>query len=248
MALPVLSPRPRRNDLSSTSESTKARLFLALACLWPLLFFFFSSTVPSHDDESNVASSPHKALSSSTESIGLKFRHVLDRVDIIGYGPTHPRLAVVIVGDTPDHLILTLESVFANTDMNRIFMAVVVADGVAEDATLLQNLYKIDSGAIPHWHGQERDLHKNEAEAAAQADTSEANNPHGKKVHVLFNEKRRGIAESRKDAIDFIRILEQSHIESGLKSEAEDLILLLLQAGSQLTVSLYRCLVTLLLP
>jgi hypothetical protein len=222
---------------TTTSESTKARLFLALACLWPLGFMvLWALSSGSSDGDANASSvsSPQRAMAVSTAAaaMSLKFRHVLDRVDLLGYGPTHPRVAVVIVGETADHLVLTLESVFANTDLDRIFLAVVVADGLAENEALVQTLKKIDKGTIPHWHGLQRDVHS----STDNEINNEQQQHQGQKVHVLFNEQRRGVGSSRRDAIEFIRILERSHVERGLKSEAEDLILLLLQAGAQLTV------------
>lgn len=147
----------------------------------------------------------------------------------MGYGPTHPRVAVVIVGDDKKNLVKTLESVFGNTDINRIFITVVVVDGLAEDDALTKELKKIDKGAIPHWHGLRPDIH-----SPGQNDDEDS---HGPKVHVVYNKQKRGLSESRKYAIDFIRILEKRHVESNLKSQDEDLILLLLQSGAQLTVS-----------
>jgi len=43
---------------------------------------------------------------------GLQFRKYLDRVDILGYGPTHPRVAVVVVGEDRDDILASIESVF----------------------------------------------------------------------------------------------------------------------------------------
>ena len=98
-------------------------------------------------------------------------------------------------------------------------------DGVASDPELVADLQAIDQGAVPHWHGLRPDLH-----AAGLKDDE----PHGKKIHVLFSKKRVGLAASRADAVDFIRLLEKKHQEAGLKSPQEDLILLLLQPGAQL--------------
>lgn len=39
-------------------------------------------------------------------------RNLLDRVDILGYGPTHPRVAVVVVGDDRSKILSSVESVF----------------------------------------------------------------------------------------------------------------------------------------
>lgn len=98
-------------------------------------------------------------------------------------------------------------------------------DGVASDPELVSDLQAIDAGAVPHWHGLRPDVH-------AAGVTSEEE--HGKKVHVLFSKKRVGVAASRNDAVDFIKLLEAKHEEAGLKSTQEDLILLMLQPGAQL--------------
>ena len=214
----VKSSRVRRSNPDSRSTLI-SRVFLAVAVLWPLLLFLWPS--------SRTASPQHN-------NIGLKFRDVLDRVDIMGYGPTHPRVAVVIVGDNKDNLALTVENVFEHTDVNRIFMTVVMADGISEDSLFTERLKKIDHGAIPHWHATHLNVHVH----------APGDEPHGQKVHVLYSPEKRGLAESRKDAVEFIRILEKHHLESGLKSDAEDLILLLLSAGAGLTSRKWLTIVT----
>jgi glycoprotein-N-acetylgalactosamine 3-beta-galactosyltransferase len=165
-------------------------------------------------------------------NLRLSFRNALDRVDIMGYGPTHPRVAVVVTGDVPEDLVSTVESVFAHTDMNRIFSVVVVVDGMAKNTKLIRDLVKIHDGTIPHLHGARPDLH-DAATAAAEAEEEE--DAHDKKVHVLFNPERRGVTECRQDAVDFVTILQKYHEQAGLKSTQEDLILLLLQQGAQLS-------------
>ena len=101
-------------------------------------------------------------------------------------------------------------------------------DGVASDPELVSDLHAIDQGAVPHWHGLRPDMH------AAGVSGGRDDEPHGKKVHVLFSKTRVGLAASRADAVDFIRLLEKKHEEAGLKSTQEDLILLLLKPGAQL--------------
>ena len=110
MTVPVTPPRLRRrhHDVQQ-SDSTKARLLLALACLWPLVVFFFaasnSSTPNSEAGNDSAVVGPHQP---GLESI----RNLLDRVDILGYGPTHPRVAVVVVGDDRSKMLSSVESVF----------------------------------------------------------------------------------------------------------------------------------------
>ena len=214
---------------ASDADSLRAQTFLAAACLWPLLvllFFIYSS--PQLEQSSNE-------LVPSAASVGknlrFNFRNVVDRVDIMGYGPTHPRVSAVIVGDHKENLVSSVESLFRYTDMNRIFVVTIVVDGHEEDKDLVRQLKKIDEGSIPHWHGLRPDIH----ETAKGDKEAEEDDPHGHKVHVMFNPQKRGVAESRADAVDFIRILQKHHEDTGLKSPEEDLILLLMQGGSQLT-------------
>ena len=222
----MVVPTPKRRPVGSdpSSDSLKARVFLGVACFWPLLILaLFAASAPRVETASSLA-----ALSSDAKS---SLRNVLDRVDVLGYGPTHPRVAVVIVGDDAEQLKTTVENVFLNTDMNRIFVVCVVAEGIAKSSQLEEQFKKIDQGSIPHWHGLRPDLH-------AAADGKEAggndDDPHGAKVKVLFHPEKLGLAESRSEAAHFISILNRHHEEAGLKSPNEDIILLLLQQGVQL--------------
>jgi glycoprotein-N-acetylgalactosamine 3-beta-galactosyltransferase len=101
-------------------------------------------------------------------------------------------------------------------------------DGVESDPELVADLRAIDQGAVPHWHGLRPDMH------AVGVVSNGDDEPHGKKVHVLFSKERTGLAASRNDAVDFISLLEKKHEEAGLKSKHEDLLLLLLQPGAEL--------------
>lgn len=229
-------PQARRSTSNEfglpSSDSSKARLFLLVACIWPLLVFaLFASSSPAAIAPESTARGDGTSVTATVQHNSLRstFANALDRVDIMGYGPTHPRVAVVIVGNNKDHLVQTLESVFSSTDMNRIFVVCVVADGIAADKALAAELEKIDQGAIPHWHGLRPDLH-----TPSEEDNKE-DDPHGRKVHVLFNPVEQGITASRNDAVQFIQILSKYHEDAGLKSTQEDLILLLLASGAQLT-------------
>ena len=112
--------------------------------------------------------------------------------------------------------------------MNRLFVVVAVMDGVEKDSELVKQLAAIDQGALPHWHGLRPDMH----EAKPAKDDEE---PHGKKIHVLFSKAKQGTALSRYDAVEFISLLSKKHELAGIKSQEEDLILLLIKAGSELT-------------
>lgn len=199
-----------------TQEFT-ARLFLFVACLWPLwiLALFGASSNPIIHDTSGPPP-VHR----------LSLRSVLDRVDIMGYGPTHPRVAFVVVGEEPTLIKSTVESVLRNTDLNRVFLICAVFDGQGENPNIIRELAEMDQGSVPHWHGVRPDIH-------AVHKTSEEES-HSRKIHTMFNEERVGITGARMEAVDFIKLLEQKHLEAGLKSLEEDLIVVFLQAGAQL--------------
>lgn len=109
-----------------------------------------------------------------------------------------------------------------------MFIVCAVLDGVASDAQLAHDLNEIDKGSVPHWHGLRPDMHKPGEEKDGEDE------PHGKKIHLLFSKDQQGIAASRGDAVDFISLLSKKHEQAGLKSPDEDLILLLLQSGANL--------------
>lgn len=75
-------------------------------------FLFVSSNQPSsipNDREHRVGA----GAAPSHHADGLdSIRNLLDRVDVLGYGPTHPRVAVVIVGDDRSKILSSVESVF----------------------------------------------------------------------------------------------------------------------------------------
>lgn len=226
MPTPVLRNRSS-GKLKQKTDRTKANILLAVACFWPLaLIALLSASAPHVEDvplHAGTAAAPNSGLSITTK-LRSNLRNVLDRVDVMGYGPTHPRVAFAVVGDDPEQLVTTVESIFSKTDLNRIFVVTVVLDGIEEDKTLLDRFKRIDNGEVPHWHGIRPDVHP----------TEEKDDLHGSKVHVMFNPDRRGVAESRADAVEFIKILQKHHEENGLKSLEEDLILMLMQGGAQL--------------
>ena len=145
------------------------RLLLLVACLWPMVVIaLFAASAPGQQDSSSssrsAVSDPAAALSggaaaafeesssiaagtTTNKSGGFNLRNVLDRVDVMGYGPTHPRVAFVVVGEDRNALIQSIESIFSNTDMKRIFIIVAVLDGHVEDPKLVKKLHKIENGS-----------------------------------------------------------------------------------------------------
>jgi hypothetical protein len=218
------------------SDAAKARMFLMLACFWPLMIMaLFAASAPNQDALKTapmaVANSDSPPSGSHHEN-NFNLRNMLDRVDIMGYGPTHPRVAVVIYGEDKIGLVSTVESVFRNTDLNRLFLiCVIVDDGHEEDSKLLQDLEQIDAGSVPHWHGLRPDIHM----PGSSTTNEEEEDTHERKIHVLSHPVKKGVAASRTEAVEFVQLLQDKHEAAGLKSPQEDLLLLLLDAGVQLT-------------
>lgn len=201
----------RAHTVDGFGPELKARIFLFAACFWPLwILALFGASAPQTEVKDH-----------------MNLRSALDRVDIMGYGPTHPRVAVVVTGSDRQAIIGSVESVISNTDLNRLFLICVVMDGHAKDDLLEEELLLIDSGAVPHWHGLKPHIHKSGSKG-------EDGEPHSKKIHVLFNPTRQGVASSRLDGAEFIKLLEKKHEEVGFKSPQEDLLLVFLQNGSKL--------------
>ena len=183
----------------------------------------------------------------ASHNLRLSLRNALDRVDIMGYGPTHPRVAVVIVADSSSgndlyraSVLTSVKSVISHTDLSRIFVIAVVVDGQASDPQLEADLRAMEEGSIPHWHGTRADVHDSSSQTAgqgqaqAQQQSSHQEEEHGRKIHVIYNAESIGVAASREDAVDFVHLLASYHEQAGLKSTAEDLLLLLLEPGAQL--------------
>jgi hypothetical protein len=209
---------------SNTADSTKARLFLAVACLWPLCLLALFA-----------ASAPHVRGGNSRRQLGLQFRNILDRVDVMGYGPTHPRVAFALVGTDLADLETSVDSIFAHTDRNRLFIITVVVEGCEVDAQFVDRLTQLDRGTTKHWHGLRPDIHSSNG-ANQPSDAAVVDDHADQKIHVIFNAQPLGLAQARQDAVNFIQILEDTHEAQGLKSHEEDLILVLMQGGTRLVV------------
>jgi hypothetical protein len=227
---------------SNTADSTKARLFLAVACLWPLcLLALFAASAPHVRESSNAGGDGSTGGAAfgpggnSRRQLGLQFRNILDRVDVMGYGPTHPRVAFALVGTDLADLETSVDSIFAHTDRNRLFIITVVVEGCEVDAQFVDRLTQLDRGTTKHWHGLRPDIHSSNG-ANQPSDAAVVDDHADQKIHVIFNAQPLGLAQARQDAVNFIQILEDTHEAQGLKSHEEDLILVLMQGGTRLVV------------
>ena len=209
------------------TREMQARLLLFVACMWPLwIMALFGASSAGNNKTSNGNIVQNQSLQPNMQN-RLNLRSVMDRVDIMGYGPTHPRVAFIVLGDEVEATKTTVESVFHYTDLNRVFLITAVMDGMEEDVDLVQALNKMDQGSVPHWHGLKPDLHLMDA-MYPKKDTEDE---HGRKVHTVFHSERIGVTAARIEAAEFIHLLEEKHLKAGLKSPQEDLIVIFLQAG-----------------
>jgi hypothetical protein len=234
----VTGRKDNHSSSMASADSTKARFFLAVACLWPLcLLALFAASAPHNvaNDHPGVAGGGGHEPLGSRRQLGLQFRNILDRVDVMGYGPTHPRVAVTLVGTDLSDLETSVDSIFAHTDRNRIFIITIVVEGHANDQPFVDRLTQLDRGTTPHWHGLRPHIHD-----GGEVATDGGGGDHAdQKIHVIFNEQPLGLAQARQDAVHFIQILEDTHEAQNLKSHEEDLILVLMQGGTQMVVRMY---------
>lgn len=199
-----MAPRSNGHLPPHHRDPTTARLFLAAAILWPLcLWALFNASAPTPDPQHLLLLERNTKNNNTAASLRLSFRNVLDRVDVVGYGPTHPRIAAVVTGTDAKLVQRTVDSVMAHTTLDRVFSVVAVV--AASDDTDQNRIETQIVGSHP---------------------------PH--KVHVLVG------SVTQQDAVSFVQILSASHEKEGLKSPQEDLILVLLQSGTQFTVRRMR--------
>jgi hypothetical protein len=250
MTLPSVStstPKIRRHDSGGYEEGNVviSRILLMLACVWPLLVMGWLGT--SSSSSGTITTSPIQPpnqhhfpeVTTDWKNPGLSFRKYLDRVDIMGYGPTHPRVAVVLVGDDDNKnnhsdILRSIESVLKYTDRNRLFLICVVLDGVQPNIQEFTN----EAKALPQriWQQQDKDdeMEPKKSHGLRYEERQQQSNKYLAKIHILSSTQKQGIAASRADAIEFISMLSTKHEQAGIKSPEEDLMLLLLQPGSEL--------------
>ena len=197
-------------------------------------------------------------LSAKTAFLRQEMSTLLHRSDVVGYGPSHPRVAVVVVvpsqpdndinGENQDDQSLlngaleSVESVFSTTDRNRIFIVTVVMDGRGKLGTFEAKLQDIDAGRTKHRHGGMVHTHDHHHDwqmegKSKEGEENDETHTHSEKIHTLYNHEATGISASRNEAVHFINVLARKHEEAGLKSHDEDLILLFLRCDATLQES-----------
>ncbi|KAL9179903.1 hypothetical protein ACHAXT_007873 [Thalassiosira profunda] len=284
------------STLSPSERARIARTLLLFACLWPLLSLLIppsashshvallSAGVDTMDAQSlsqhieHIERRTHEKIDklrskvsgnvmAKTQFLREEMKSLLHRTDVVGYGPSKPRVAVVVVVPSPpqsakeyiehehaEHAfeeqtlfngaLEAVESVFRTTDRNRIFVVTVVMDGRGKLGSFESRLDDIDAGRTAHRHGDQVHTHdhhkkwKAEDEKKAKKEGKEGGeHAHSEKIHAIYNHETLGVAAARKEGVQFVDILAKKHEEAGLKSEEEDLILLFLRCDARLQES-----------
>jgi len=207
----------RRNNVEE--KKRKAKLWLLIALLWPVILYACLR-----------ASGKKVGKPKLTTKIGSKLRgqvkSLIQRWESTGYGPSKPRVAIVIVGNVADHVVQSVESVYKHTDRNRILCIVTVLDGMEESEDIRNRLQAVDQGLTAHSHNGLQHFHD-----------LLSHHSHSKKLEVLFNPKAKGVSDSRRDGANFAKLLADKYEAAGLKTLQEDILLLLLRPDSVLTSS-----------
>ena len=277
---------PNRNTYSrrapiNNEQVQIARLILAIACFWPLLFLLippstskshiallstdmdaqsFSQHIKSieqrtHNKIDNLRYKVSNNISAKKDYIRNEMKSLLKRTDVVGYGKSQPRVAVVVVvppATTDNYKIIeenellngalkAVESVFRTTDRNRIFVVTVVMDGRGKTGTFESKLQDIDQGRTAHRHGTQTHAHDQHHDwlvdghsKKKKSNEEKEDHAHSEKIHTIYNHESIGVSASRKEAVQFINILSSKHEEAGIKSQDEELLLLFLRCDAQL--------------
>ncbi len=172
-------------------------------------------------------------LSGSKEDQSLRSKiHNFVESELVGYGPSHPRAAMILVAtedlsDPLDNMKKSIESILSHTDRNRIFVICAVFEkGVltkGQEKEAQAELDKLDKGTSSHWHGTVKHTHENES----------ASHKHGQKIKAMFLNGN-SVSASRHDAANYVQILARSHEEKGYKSPKEDIITVFIRPDSEI--------------
>mmetsp|Transcript_6338 Transcript_6338/g.7258 ORF Transcript_6338/g.7258 Transcript_6338/m.7258 type:complete len:499 (-) Transcript_6338:500-1996(-) len=257
-------PNRRGNKGWYDDDLVRAGTF-CLALLWPVILLLHRGTTStSISPTSKMSQTIHggkEVLSSKLAHAQTKLRTLYEAHshDRWGYGPTNPRVAVIITGTDPDALVRSISSVFATVDRRRILCVVAVLDlptlvtsetTTGENSTdiytdvdrtdadqrnaianLTERLAEIDAGETVHSHGEMGVEHTH-----THTHWSLTNHTHGKRIKLIppLSNARRGVSVSRQTARVFVEALIEQHTHHGLKREDEDVLLLLLRPDAVL--------------
>jgi len=208
-----------------------------------------------HNKIDNLRYKVSNNISAKKDYIRNEMKSLLKRTDVVGYGASQPRVAVVVVvppATTDNYKIIeenellngalkAVESVFRTTDRNRIFVVTVVMDGRGKTGTFESKLQDIDQGRTAHRHGTQTHAHDQHHDwlvdgnsKKKKSNEEKEDHAHSEKIHTIYNHESIGVSASRKEAVQFINILSSKHEQAGIKSQDEELLLLFLRCDAQL--------------
>jgi len=222
------------------------RIFLVSIVLWPILLIYFfhrtNSAVQTAQTPSftTLKGSDIGAPKPSISKLRSNLKSIVERFEPVGYGPTKPRAAFVLIAHTTTSstdtasqiqaLKRSIDSVLRTTDRNRIFIiCVVFPTGVIpnlEDTTasdVLQAQFDaLDGGTSEHWHGGKKHSHQ----------TGQTDHEHPPKVKVLLSAGGGGVAAKRREAGRFLAVLAGVHEKAGMKQKEEEIMTVFLRPGA----------------
>ena len=205
---------------SDTKSKRSALILLFILFFWPYLFVFLFGGLSDADLQ--------KLKHMDMEVMKNRMTQLLQRKDLVGYGPRYPRLVVLIVGEDINAIKSAVVSVFEHTDRNRILGVVTVIDKITESNAYKFFLESVDKGNTPHWHGREYDI-------GDEKDHDGDKEEHGKKIHVIFNNMELGVSKSRAIGALYAKELAEKHEKAKLKLKEEEIILLLMHEQAVIT-------------
>mmetsp|Transcript_25541 Transcript_25541/g.31459 ORF Transcript_25541/g.31459 Transcript_25541/m.31459 type:complete len:873 (-) Transcript_25541:132-2750(-) len=240
---PSHNRRGRRKNNRSSKSSSKcttllAKVFLSFALLWTFFVLFGSgSQTPSiehHESFAKGKSGNSKAAGKGTSNVRGGGAVAIERniLPMIDPGP-QPQVAFVLVAthflsDPVKSMSTAIESILEHTNRERILSIVAVfpnsllkKEGLKNEH-VLQYFEELDlSGVILHQHGDVKHVHT-ESDAAIVSDKNQ--HVHGTKIKVMIEDdnddidgKNFSVAQSRRNAAQFIQILHEEHLLHGPK-------------------------------
>lgn len=175
----------------------------------------------------------HSGTSSGRIRSGVnKLQSLVRKYETSGYGPTHPRAAFILVATTDlsnpiESMVSSIESIFRQTDRNRIFsICAVFQSGVLKDeqkAEVQLKLESIDSGTTDHWHGLTRHVHG----------INDPSHSHETKVRVIHHDSK-SVSASRREAVGYVEILANTMERMETKKPDEDIIVVFVRPDSSI--------------
>jgi glycoprotein-N-acetylgalactosamine 3-beta-galactosyltransferase len=156
--------------------------------------------------------------------------------ELAGYGPTHPRVVFVLVatseGTNSNALELmsqSVSSILSHTDRNRILSIVPVFEQDAYTQADVQPINdkftELNGGTSTHRHGDTTHVHS----------TNVVDHDHGDKIQVIFSDSVTvSVAAGRREAAQYAQRLVTKYESSGLKSPEEDVLVVFVRPGSNI--------------